>query len=250
MMTRTLALCVASAALLAFAPACGSDDGGGSGGSAGSTGGAAGSNTGGMAGGNTGGMAGGNTGGMAGGNTGGMAGMAGSNTGGMAGMAGSGGTAGMAGSGGMAGAAGAAGSGGAAGGAAFWPANYASYDANCTPTKNHNHNSQLTQNCMNCHTGNGGTPKFTFGGRVYQTGGSTGAAKVEIGVKDGTTFYYACSDNQGKFFYESNTATVNWATAEIHMRNANGETNMKNAAPNGGCNASNCHGNTMKLIEP
>jgi hypothetical protein len=45
---------------------------------------------------------------------------------------------------------------------------------------------------------------------------------------------------------------VNWATAEIHMRNANGEANMKTAPTDGGCNAGgSCHGSASnKLIEP
>ena len=235
MKTETLLVGLAAAFALGMTGGCGSDDdgGGGSGGSA--TGGVAGTATGGAAGTATGGAAGTATGGAAGTATGGAAGTA---TGGAAGTA-TGGAAGTA----TGGAAGAAGSAGAGGGKAFFPN---PYDANCQSDKyKKNHNTD--QNCMTCHGPTGKEKEWLFGGTIWQTGGSVGAAKVEVGVSDGTNFYYACTDPDGKFFVEKQGgATINWATAETRMRNANGEKKMI-AKPTAACNT--CHA-SQKLIQP
>jgi hypothetical protein len=90
---------------------------------------------------------------------------------------------------------------------------------------------------------------------VWQTGGTTGAEKVEVGVRDGTNFLYACSDNQGKFWVAktaTNTAPT-WTTAEIRIRNATGEATMQTKTlQSGGCNGGGaCHGSAAnKLIQP
>jgi hypothetical protein len=235
-MKTVLVLGVASAFALGFLGGCSDDDdnGNGKGGTAGSvTGGGAGeSGASGAGGGGTGGTGGGGTGGLGGG-----------------GMSG---TAGMAGEAGMAGGAGMAGQAGMAGAAGFWPN---AYDPNCTPPLGVTSHFP-GMDCMTCHTGTlptegGFVPQWLFGGTVYQTGATTGAEKVEVGVWDGTNFYYTCSDNLGNFFYPNAGAPAapNWATADTRIRNASGEKKMQTIAPNGACNSAACHG-TLKLLEP
>ncbi|MBK7583974.1 MAG: hypothetical protein IPI67_27730 [Myxococcales bacterium] len=259
-MNKLLCLSLASAFSLGLVAGCGSDDsGGGSGGSGGATGGTSG----------TGGASTGGASGSGGSATGGAAGAGGSATGGAAGGGG------VAGSGGAAGGGGAAGSGGSAtggtggtgtggtgtggtgtgGSASFWPN---AFDANCKPTKSSpgSHSGFQGMECLSCHkTGGaaGGGKEWLFGGVVWTTSAATaGAPGVEIGIKDGTNFIYACTDSKGLFMapVAGNTAP-NWASAEIHMRSATGDKKMNTASIQAGsCNASTCHGNAPKLVIP
>ncbi|MBI3206095.1 MAG: hypothetical protein HYZ29_31455 [Myxococcales bacterium] len=243
-MTKTIWL--ASAVALAAVAGCGGDDdGGGSGGSGtggSSTGGTGGSSTGGTAGsgGGTAGSGGGTAG--SGGSTGGSGGSTGGTGGSTGGTGGS--TGGTGGTGG--------GTGGTGGGSGFWPN---AYNANCTPSKDSpsTHSGFTGMECINCHKAGGAAAgkNWLFGGVVFEAGGTNGAAKVEIGVKDGSTFHYACTDGKGVFFVDAaGTTAPNWATAEIRMRSATGDKPMNTkSAQAATCNSSSCHV-ALKLIKP
>lgn len=98
-------------------------------------------------------------------------------------------------------------------------------------------------NCLSCHTSGG--LKFAFGGTVFQTGGATGAAHVQVGVRDGSGLRTAYSGTNGNFWVSG--ADVDWANAEVRMRNADGEV-IKDVAAAAGCNM--CHTGAAALIEP
>lgn len=163
-----------------------------------------------------------------------------------------GGSAGTGGSG--TGGSGTGGSGTGGGSGAFWPA---AYNASCTPAKSSpgNHSGFSGMECVNCHK-QGGTASgknWQFGGVVWSSAAATdGAPNVEVGVKDGTNFIYACTDSKGFFFADTkNTTAPNWATAEIRIRSATGEKTMLTKAVQAGtCNASACHAGTTKLVKP
>ncbi|MCL4751699.1 MAG: hypothetical protein KJ015_16105 [Myxococcales bacterium] len=146
------------------------------------------------------------------------------------------------------------GSGTGGGSGAFWPA---AYNASCTPAKSSpgNHSGFSGMECVNCHK-QGGTASgknWQFGGVVWSSAAATdGAPNVEVGVKDGTNFIYACTDSKGFFFADTkNTTAPNWATAEIRIRSATGEKTMLTKAVQAGtCNASACHAGTTKLVKP
>jgi hypothetical protein len=207
---------------------CGSDstDSGNQAGTGGTGGGAAGE--GGTAG-TAGGAAGvGGTAGTAGGaaGVGGTAGTAG-------GAAGVGGTAGTAG-----GAAGVGGTAGAAGADNFWDGDYST----CSGQQSHN----AGDACMtSCHTS--GSHKLAFGGTVYS--GTSGKSGVQVGVKVGSDLIQVCSGSNGNFYYLANS-TIDWANAEVRVRNANGELlgHPSNNAATGDCNS--CHGSSNRIPAP
>lgn len=193
----------------------------------------------------------------AGGSTAGTGGDAGSaGTGGAAGSAGSGGTTetGGAGGGATGGSGGSAtgGSGGGTGGsatggaggstAAFWPAAYDTSGTSNPSSGMHN----AGKVCGNCHTG-GDAPAWSFAGTVYQADGTTGAQHVEVGVQVNGTTYTTYSGQNGNFFLAPGT-TIDFAQADVRMRNGNGEVAMSMGAGGRWCNS--CHTGGNKLIEP
>ncbi|MFO0568974.1 MAG: hypothetical protein U0263_25170 [Polyangiaceae bacterium] len=144
--------------------------------------------------------------------------------------------------------------GGTGGGQAFWPA---AYNAACNPAQNspNGHTGVKGQDCLTCHKAGGvaSGKNWLFGGVVWtDSTATTGAQHVEVGVKDGTNFIYACTDSKGLFFADSKNATApNWATAELRIRSATGEKTMQTKAIQAGtCNASTCHAGTVKLVKP
>lgn len=193
--------------------ACGSDS---------DTSGAAGANTGGVAG-QAGGQAGQGEGGAAGQGEAGQAGSAGQGEGGSAGQ-------GEAGSGGTAGAGGDV--------QAFWDD---AYDANCKPTPS-NGEHKAGQPCMGCHG-----PTFVFAGTVFDRATSKGIGSVEVAAKSGALIE-ACSATNGNFWVPG-SASVDWAKAEIRMRNSKGEVvGHTNVKANADCNS--CHKGNLALYAP
>ncbi len=166
----------------------------------------------------TGGTGGGATGGTGGGATGGTAGAA---TGGSAGSA----------------------TGGSAGSGAFWDG---AYDSAALPTPaSGNHNAGM--NCHNCHTG-GGAPQWEFGGTVYDASGS-GVSHVQIGVRDKDGLLTTYSAENGNFWLPATSPPIDWTTAEIRTRNANGEKIMPTGnSAQAGCNS--CHIAGNKILAP
>ena len=75
---------------------------------------------------------------------------------------------------------------------------------------------------MACHDGMF-PPQLAFGGTVYQADGTTPAANVEVGVKDGANQYFVYSTTNGIYWAEGVASSINWDAADIRMRNAAGE---------------------------
>jgi hypothetical protein len=134
----------------------------------------------------------------------------------------------------------------AAGGAAGSPAAY--WDTAYVPAQlptpaDGNHNADV--GCMGCHATNDAV--WLFAGTVHQQDGTTGAASVEVGVRDGANLYTAYSATNGNFWFPDNGGTIDWAAADVRMRNANGEAHMTSTA-SASCNQ--CHTGGMALVEP
>jgi len=117
-----------------------------------------------------------------------------------------------------------------------------SYNSSCAPFQKVH---EAGNSCMSgrCHS------NFLAAGTVYKTGGTTGASNIEVGIKSGSNFLYACSDSGGNFIFRSGS-NVQWANAEISIRSANGEKKKINPVNNGDCNASGCHDRQLRLIAP
>ncbi len=100
--------------------------------------------------------------------------------------------------------------------------------------------------CMGCHDSMG-SRTWAFGGTVYESDGSTGAPNVQIGIWDGVNFWSTYSGNNGNFWVPANGPSIDWASAEVRMRNENGEVAMESEAA-AGCNG--CHSDGLALIAP
>ncbi|MNC93545.1 hypothetical protein D3C83_102000 [compost metagenome] len=83
-----------------------------------------------------------------------------------------------------------------------------------------------------------------FGGVVYDPYDGTGAPAVEIAVRDGAVFHYACTDSLGFFFVPAaGNPEPAWKTVETRMRAELGQKTMppdKEHKPT--CNEAECHG--------
>jgi len=98
---------------------------------------------------------------------------------------------------------------------------------------------------MQCHSGGG--EKWLFGGTVFQTDGTTPAPHVQVGVKDSGGLYTTYSGSNGNFWVRDTGQNVDWANADVRIRNANGEAKMQ-SAPSAACNT--CHSGGMVIKEP
>lgn len=156
---------------------------------------------------------------------------------GTGGKAAAGGT-GIGGKTGTGGAAGKTGTGGSGATSDFFPK---AYNSSCASRASHLPGTGCKDG--GCHR------EFLAAGTVYKTGGSTGAANVEVGIKSGTTFLYGCSDSGGNFIFRSGGA-VQWANADIRIRTSNGEKKKINPVNNGNCNTAGCHDQQLRLMAP
>ena len=181
------------------------------------------------------------------GNTSGMPSAAGNSA---AGGGGSGGVSPGGGSGGNAGMPAAAGAGSIAGGPATGPFQWpGAFEAGMSPTPADGHHN-AGAGCMSssCH---GTKVPFLFGGTVYKADGTTGAPNVQVGISDGTLTVTAYSASNGNIWLPSSAGQLNFATAQIAIRNANGERVKPATAGRGAaCNGGGCHGSAMRLLEP
>lgn len=99
-----------------------------------------------------------------------------------------------------------------------------------------------------CH---GAKVPFAFGGTVYEADGVTGAPSVEVGISDGALTVTAHSASNGNIWLPSSVGTINFASAQIAVRDAKGERVKPATAPRGSaCNGGGCHGATMRLVAP
>jgi len=97
---------------------------------------------------------------------------------------------------------------------------------------------------MFCHNGSIG-PSMVFGGTIYGPDHVQGAAGVEIGVRAASGFFLGCSASNGNFWVWG-TPDIDWANAEIRMRNPKGQAIMKSAGA-AACNS--CHA-ASPLVAP
>jgi len=80
---------------------------------------------------------------------------------------------------------------------------------------------------------------------VFKPGGGA-ASHVEIGVLSNGVLYSAYSATNGNFWVVGST-DIDWATAEVRMRDSNGETSMQSQASS---NCNSCHVSGAALIAP
>jgi len=127
----------------------------------------------------------------------------------------------------------------------FWPSAFSSTGTASTPY--HTTTPAGNVSCLTCH-GPASTPalatttKLVFGGTVYKADGTTGAPNVQVGVSDGTKKFYVYTAPNG-YYWQEGTDTVNWPSADIRTRTANGESIKKTTdARNADCDS--CHSGT------
>jgi hypothetical protein len=105
--------------------------------------------------------------------------------------------------------------------------------------------------CLSCHKAGGAASSalWSMGGIVFASPtGTTGVASAEIGIKDGAQFYRAYSASNGYFWLPTSAGAINWATAEIRIRSAKGESPMVSKANSGDCQA--CHSAGNRIFSP
>lgn len=164
--------------------------------------------------------------------------------GGSGGSGATGGSAGLGGSGGSSATGGSGGSGGVTCGLTdFWPC---TYDEACVPIQESpaDHDAYASVECLTCHGAAGPANEYMFAGVAWNPFTQQGAPHIEVAVRDGATFHYACTDARG-FFYVPITAgpAPNWLVTETRMRAELGEKIMPNDKEHlPTCNSSDCHG--------
>ena len=102
--------------------------------------------------------------------------------------------------------------------------------------------------CGNCHKSGGAASDdvWLLGGIVYDSaGGSTPVPSAEIGIKDGANFFQTYSASNGYFWLPSSAGPIDWTTAEIRIRTAQGELKMLTPPPNGDCQTCHTAGNRI-----
>jgi hypothetical protein len=128
----------------------------------------------------------------------------------------------------------------ATGGVSFWKT--VTYSSTGLPNPSDgNHNAG--KNCMQCHASGSSSdaPTWLFGGTVYKADGTTPAPNVQVGINDGTNLFTAYSATNGNIWF-GGSGTINWAQAQVRIRNSNGELTMAGATPAATCNT--CHNAT------
>lgn len=119
------------------------------------------------------------------------------------------------------------------------------YDPTCKAPKPPpaGHLSLSKVECQTCHGATGTATQFYFAGVVWHWGGKQGAANIEVGLRDGNTFIYTCTDANGFFSVPlATTPPINWLSVESRIRAELGEKIMpsdKEHKPT--CNDSKCH---------
>ena len=86
-----------------------------------------------------------------------------------------------------------------------------------------------------------------FGGTVYAGDGVTAVPHVEVGIRVGSNFYGTYSGANGNIWL-GGAGNIDWANAEVRLRDGNGEITMSGATPAGACNS--CHGSGMRIAAP
>lgn len=134
------------------------------------------------------------------------------------------------------------------GGGFAWPGTYNPSGTASDPTGKHN----AGTNCMSsaCHASTQASRAFAFGGTVYQPGGTTPAANVQIAITSGATTVTTYSATNGNFWLPlASAASINWTGATVHLRNAKGEV-AKPAGTSASAACNSCHGSTLRIVGP
>jgi len=127
----------------------------------------------------------------------------------------------------------------------FWPA---PHDEKCVPPKPAptDHLGYKSADCtdVGCHGASGPATPFFIGGMIWEWGGKNPAPKIEVGLRDGATFVYTCTDQNGFFSIPATGApSVNWLVVETRMRSYLGEKIMPSDKEHKAtCNEKKCHG--------
>jgi mono/diheme cytochrome c family protein len=133
----------------------------------------------------------------------------------------------------------------------FWPCDY---NPACAATKDApaDHLAYTSTECLSCHGADAGTADpFLFAGMVWNPYTKKGAEKIEVGVRAGSLFYYACSDPNGLFFVPASAGPdPDWTKADSRIRTGLGEKMMPLNEPHQpGCNgAAPCHASSDNLL--
>jgi hypothetical protein len=142
-------------------------------------------------------------------------------------------------------------SGGSTGTSSWWPS---AFDATAVPTpadgKHH-----AGEACLDCHR-NGGksdpdggkSDPWFFGGTIYGKAGTNGVGQVQVGIKEGSSFFSAYSARNGNIWMPLGPNSITWANAEIRVRTATGEKAMISFPLDGDCNS--CHNSLMPILMP
>jgi hypothetical protein len=110
--------------------------------------------------------------------------------------------------------------------AGYWPDAYNALGepSNYTSSVQHLEEDGHPGACLaGCHEpGGSSTLRLAWGGVVYAADGKTRAAHVQVGVVSGghKSFVYSRGDG---LYWSDDTAAVDWPTADIRIRSANGE---------------------------
>jgi len=106
--------------------------------------------------------------------------------------------------------------------------------------------------CFNCHGDNGAATPMAFGGTVYTTAaGTTGAARVEVRVKDKDgKAISAWSDADGNFYFFVNPNGDLNLPGHAGVRNAKGSKVMTATISSGNCNSCHNANNAGRLVAP
>lgn len=128
--------------------------------------------------------------------------------------------------------------------AGYWPDAYNPSGAPATyPTPQYHYEEDGHPGaCLaGCHEPGGESKTLTigWGGVVYQADGKTRAANVQVGVVSGAHKSFVYSRSDGLYWSEDRSA-VDWNTADIRIRSANGE-KPKLSSDERGADCDTCH---------
>ncbi len=128
----------------------------------------------------------------------------------------------------------------------FWPC---TWDAACKPEKPApaDHIALAYSDCLSCHSvgGDAGSAQpFLLAGIIWEWGQDYGKPGIEIGVRDGSLFYYACTDSNGFYFIRDTGQPVpDWKKTETRARGEFADKVMPEEEEHGAsCNGAKCHG--------
>jgi hypothetical protein len=131
----------------------------------------------------------------------------------------------------------------------WWPASFVPGSLPAPANGRGNHAGSAT--CGTCHKAGGSASSLVWlmGGIVYADPGSTTPVpSAEIGIKSGSQFLHAYSASNGYFWLPPGLGPIDWTTAEIRIRTAQGELEMSSPAGSGDCQSCHTAGNRIHPV--